>query len=522
MTEILLETILFLVCANLLIYGLQIGQREDISKATSWRLLIAGFAALTIGSFASLLGSTIKAGLLIKDDGSLITILSLIDYIGGSILGFILIFGGFWKLLPHIGRKHRHIIESLSRDHQKALQANQAKSDFLANVSHELRTPLNAILGFSELIQERSPTSTTNESDKEKVSVMQSYTAMIHDCATDLLSITNNILDLSKIEAGQFELVESVFDIRDTLNSAINIMRHRIESKSLEFVVSIDPDLPPLYGDERVIKQSILNLLSNAAKFTPANGRIEIAATFENRKGYALRVTDNGRGMTREEVDRALTRFGQGARHIRDDRSGTGLGLPLVKDFTQLHGGVLNLKSEMGIGTSLTIQLPAGRAYTNSTLPGPLSTPRTDHGSGRRILLTEDNAANALLLEKILENSGHNVTTVENGEEALATLNQEMFDLIIMDVQMPGMDGVEATRRIRHLSGPVSQLPILALTGNCLAADQRRYLGAGMTACLLKPVDPHKLCHIVAEMTANPLHFPAETPTIPETAANQG
>ena len=497
MTDILLKTLLVLVCTNLLIYGLQIGKREGVSALSGWRLFISGFIALTIGISAALLASIIEeVGWLIEDDETLITVLSLVEYIGGYVLGLILIFGGFWQLLPHIGRKHRHIMQSLTRDHEKAMQANQAKSDFLAHMSHELRTPLNAILGFSELIQERPPTGKINQSAKEKLSVIHSYTAIIHDCATDLLSITNNILDLSKIEAGQFELSEAVFDIGATLDATVRIMRHRIESQSLEFIVTIDSTLPPLRGDERVIKQSILNLLTNAAKFTPAGGRIRLTATFETQKGYKLQVADNGRGMTREEIDRALTRFGQGARHASDDHSGTGLGLPLVRDFTQLHGGTLNLESEMGVGTSVTIQLPAERAHTDTIMPQPIP------ATGYCILLAEDNAANALLLKKILETDGYNIMTVENGKEALTALDRERFDMIIMDVHMPEMDGIEATRRIRQLSGPVSQLPILALTGDGLATDQRLYLNAGMTACLLKPVDPRTLRHTVAKIAA--------------------
>jgi two-component system, cell cycle sensor histidine kinase PleC len=243
---------------------------------------------------------------------------------------------------------------------EEAEAASRAKSQFLANMSHELRTPLNAILGFSEMITSRVfPTNSPNTFE---------YAELIHGSGSHLLTLINDILDLAKIEAGSWTLSESDLDLRATIASASAMIRSRTESAGCRLVIDLDPDIPFVYGDERALKQVLLNLLANAVKFTPRDGRVTVFAHRANDGGIALGVADTGVGIAPDDQQRVFQNFGQGRHDVVTADKGTGLGLPIVKGLVEAHGGSVELKSRVGEGTTVTVHLPPDRVRAPSEI----------------------------------------------------------------------------------------------------------------------------------------------------------
>jgi len=245
--------------------------------------------------------------------------------------------------------------EALRQAKDEAEAANQAKSGFLATMSHELRTPLNAIIGFSEMMLREVLGSLGNEQ-------YRAYVGDIHASGTHLLQIINDILDLSKAEAGKIELSEDVFDLRDIMRSVGQLTTGRIEKAGLSQEVDLADDLPPIRGDERKTKQVLLNLITNAVKFTPAGGRIIVTGRFDAEDGLAVTVADTGIGIPEGDLERVLKPFEQVDSSFSRQHQGTGLGLPLVKAIMEMHGGRLRLKSALGAGTAVTVVFPPERA----------------------------------------------------------------------------------------------------------------------------------------------------------------
>jgi signal transduction histidine kinase len=267
---------------------------------------------------------------------------------GIALVVFVLIGGfGSWVSLDH----YRRIAEREAAK-QKAESANRAKSSFLATMSHELRTPLNAIIGFSEMMRNQILGEIGNER-------YHPYIVNIHDSGAHLLQIITDILDLSKAESGKLDLNEDIFDLRDVVRSVRQLTSERIAAAGLVHRIGLPADLPLLRGDERKIKQVLLNLISNAVKFTPAGGTIELAAECDRDKGLILVVADTGIGIPPEDLDRVLEPFEQVDSSFSRQHQGTGLGLPLVRAIVELHGGTLALRSAIGIGTQVIITLPA-------------------------------------------------------------------------------------------------------------------------------------------------------------------
>jgi signal transduction histidine kinase len=244
--------------------------------------------------------------------------------------------------------------EALRLAKEEAEAANQAKSGFLATMSHELRTPLNAIIGFSEMMLREVLGSLGNEQ-------YCAYVGDIHASGTHLLQIINDILDLSKAEAGKIDLSEDVFDLRDIMRSVGQLTAGRIHAAELSQTVDFPDDLPPLRGDERKTKQVLLNLVTNAVKFTPAGGSITVSARFDPEDGLGVTVADTGIGIAEADIERVLKPFEQVDSSLSRQHQGTGLGLPLVKAIMELHGGRLELKSELGVGTEVTVTFPPER-----------------------------------------------------------------------------------------------------------------------------------------------------------------
>ena len=368
--------------------------------------------------------------------------------------------------------------------------ANAAKSAFLANMSHEIRTPLNAILGLNRLMQ----SGTLSPEQSERLQKMEVATR-------HLLSIINDILDLSKIEAGRLELEFANFHLSAVIDNVASIIREAVQGKGL--TLEIDPDGVPLwlYGDVTRLRQALLNLASNAVKFTE-RGSIAVRAHLLEMHGDDVRVrfevADTGIGISAEQQSRLFQAFQQADSSMARKFGGTGLGLALTKRLVGMMGGEAGVDSTVGKGSTFwfVVDLKRGQGpmpaqAAAGTTTGAELRLRADHG-GARILLTEDNAINIEVVQQILHAVGLDVAVAENGRIALEKAQAERFDLILMDMQMPEMDGVSATRAIRRLPDH-PDIPILALTANAFTEDRRACLEAGMNDVLTKPIEPAAL-----------------------------
>ena len=242
---------------------------------------------------------------------------------------------------------------------ENAEYANRAKSEFLANMSHELRTPLNAIIGFSQIIKDESfgPVGSTRYRD---------YATDIHLSGAHLLTLINDILDLSKIESGREELHEELVDMTELVGTVATLVKIRAQDSKVVLSYEIPPDLPPIWADERKLKQILVNLMSNAVKFTPADGAARLHASYAHDAGYVFRISDTGIGIATEDIPKALEKFGQVDSELSRRFEGTGLGLPLAKALVEMHDGTLELESTVGVGTTVTVRLPPSRANLDS------------------------------------------------------------------------------------------------------------------------------------------------------------
>ncbi|MDY0881961.1 PAS domain-containing protein [Dongia soli] len=405
------------------------------------------------------------------------------------------------------------LAEKLEEARLSAVEASKAKTRFLAHMSHELRTPLNAILGFAKLIGDEmfGPIGVAKYAE---------YAGLIHESGSHLLSLINDVLDLSKIEAGRMVLDCHPVSVDALAAGSTRLMEGLAKDRNVRLHVEVMPDCRQVFGDERAIKQMIINLLSNALKFTPAGGSVTLrfvvdGVTLDGISSVAIAVTDTGIGMTQADIEKALDPFGQVDGEIARQHQGTGLGLPLVKVMAEAHGGRLEIDSAPGHGTTMRIRLPGeardsdspGDPYeTGATLPRDLSAggarddfaaPMNRAQSNRRILLAEDNPMNQRLFIDVLRTLGAEVDCVDDGEAAVERAIVGAYDLILMDIQMPKMGGVDATQRIRAETA-LSEVPIIALTAHAMEGDRDRYLAAGMTDYLTKPVDLTALLNVVS------------------------
>ncbi|KQV54813.1 histidine kinase [Caulobacter sp. Root343] len=384
-------------------------------------------------------------------------------------------------------RLMRGAARALERAQAEALEASRAKSAFLAMMSHELRTPMNGVLGLAHAMRGTALDPRQAE-----------YLEMIEQSSHGLMTILNDILDLSKIEAGKLELEVAPFDIRKLAAQIRLVWSETARLKGLELVLDIDPDTPAwLSGDAARVRQILMNLVSNALKFTEA-GRVTVriaSAAGDAGDGIVVAVSDTGIGLSDEQRARLFTPFAQGDRTIARRFGGTGLGLAICRQLVEMMDGEIGVESVAGQGSTFAAHLPLPAARALSDFSGPVAALDL---AGARVLVVDDNVVNQTVARAILEAVGVSVATVGDGYAALARLRVEDFDVVLMDVHMPEMDGVEAVRRIRAGEGGRVDLPVVALTADAMVGDAERLLAQGFDDAHPKPIQPAGLLATVA------------------------
>lgn len=386
----------------------------------------------------------------------------------------------------------------------RADEANRAKSAFLAAMSHEVRTPMNGVIGMLSLVQR-------DNLDGEQTR----YLALAEESAKGLLTVINDILDYSRLEAGGVALDMSAFNPADVARKVAEILRESAECKGLVLEVEVAPETPSeVIGDPTRLRQVLFNLLGNAVKFTET-GRVALRLFSAGVGRIGFEVTDTGEGIPPELQACLFDRFTQGKGSARR-HGGSGLGLAISRALVALMGGEISVCSEAGRGSTFSFTIRCEDVGNDDRPPETDAVPAAaDAGvaasePSARILVVEDNAVNQLLVSKLLARAGHTTTIARDGEQALAMARGGEFDLVLMDVQLPGMDGVSATRHIRDLPGANANVPVIALTANAMAGDRDRYIAAGMNDYVSKPIDANELFAAIARQLE-----PRASPSVP-------
>lgn len=386
---------------------------------------------------------------------------------------------GFYLICKDISEQKRLLLAK-----EAAESTTKAKSEFLAMMSHEIRTPMNGVIGMTDILLE-----TTNLDDEQR-----SYLEVIRKSGDTLLNIINDILDLTKIEAGRVELQEETFDLRECIKECFSIVSPRADLKRLELSCTINHDVPDyVYGDVERLKQVLLNLLGNAVKFTPEGSvSVKVSLSKEDPSVLAFTVSDTGIGIDPGRLAEIFEPFAQIDNFMTRKHEGTGLGLAISSKIVTMMGGKIYAESDGESGSSFTFTIPL------RVMAKPQAQESRDDQTMRQgnILLAEDNPINQLVMTKMLEKWGHRVTPVLNGQEVIEAVRGGHYDLVFMDLHMPIMNGLEAARAIKEEHGENSPR-IVAVTANALKGDREKCLAAGMDEYVSKPVQREAILQLL-------------------------
>ena len=382
----------------------------------------------------------------------------------------------------------------------EAKNANEAKTRFLFNMSHDIRTPMNAIIGFSELLEKH-----IDEKDKAI-----DYLGKIKSSSNFLLSLINYVLEMARIESGKLVLKKEVGCVTDLIESLIDVFEPGVKKKFITYSCETDIQHKYVIGDETKIREIFINIIGNSVKYTPEGGKISVSVKEEpfekeNYIAYRIIVEDNGIGMSKEYLPHIFEEFSREHTSTESKVTGTGLGLPIVKSLIDMMGGTIEVESQLGCGTKMNVVLPFELASEKQILEEKQKEKEkiSDSILGKRVLLAEDNELNAEIAMTVLKENGLKAERAANGKQCMEMLKkmpEDYYDMILMDIQMPEMDGYEATKLIRNLDDARADIPIVAMTANAFEEDRQKALESGMNAHVSKPVDMNMMFKVMAQI----------------------
>ena len=404
-------------------------------------------------------------------------------------------------LMLHRKQREKLYTEEIRKSAEKARKANEAKTRFLFNMSHDIRTPMNAIVGFSGLLEKSI--------HDEKKSL--DYIKKIRVSSDILLTIINQVLEMARIESGKITLNPESVNIREMVEAMNTVFESSLTKKSLEYQCSLNVVHDQILCDKTKMEEIILNVVSNSIKYTNPHGKItvsidELDSEDEKNANYKVVVEDNGIGMSQDYLPHIFEEFSREHTSTETRVAGTGLGLPIVKSLVDRMGGTIEVESEEGKGTRFIMKFSFPVSLENQVREKEKQNipDITEKLEGKRILLAEDNELNAEIAETVLVEAGIEVKRVEDGLQCIEELKkmpENYYDVILMDVQMPNMDGYTATQRIRDLDDSRAEIPIIAMTANAYDEDRRKAQEAGMDGFLAKPLDVDEMMHLLGKIT---------------------
>ncbi len=484
MTDIVLE-----VAASSALFGLVLwlwimSRRHQAIVCSGWNFIFSGFVLLLLGSLLDITDNfeSLNKYVVIGETEAEAFGEKIIGFLGGYCLLAI----GFFKWLPSIEIINSRLRDALDKANSladAASRANEAKSDFLANMSHEIRTPMNSIIGFSELLAEEDLPSNQKE-----------FVEIIRNSGQSLLALINDILDFAKIEAGHLGLDPIDCTLAEVVESVASLLSPEAAYKDLDFRVIYSDDLPEqIHSDPMRLRQCLVNLVNNAIKFTDA-GAVHLKVSRElghDQEFIRFDIADTGVGIPQEAIETIFDTFTQADGSFSRKYGGTGLGLSISRRLAELLGGSISVVSEVGSGSTFTFLTPtfvqSGQTHQAECNEEPLDEQLRFTGS---ILVAEDDPENQKLIQALLERKGLRVTIAADGGQAIDLALTQSFDLILMDVQMPNINGLEATAAIRRQG---IMVPIIAVTANALKGDDLKCLAAGCSDYLPKPIETDAL-----------------------------